>query len=92
MPDITLQEISVMVDGGSHEGRLVFADGHLAAVFARVTPEETAGGHDRATGWFLEGGFGPCSSLMSVDPPVFAGLEDALDWVLGRLEARSSPS
>ncbi len=38
MPDITLQPMPVLVDGGSHDGRLVLADGSLVAVFARVSP------------------------------------------------------
>ena len=81
MPDITLQPMSVMADGGSHEGRLVLADANLVAVFARVTAEETAGGEGQTGGWFLEAGFGPCGSLMSVTPPVFATLDEAVEWV-----------
>ena len=81
MPDITLQPMPVMIDGGSHEGRLVLAGGSLVAVFARVTAEETAGGQGQAEGWYLEAGFGPCGSLMSVTPPVFATLDEAVEWV-----------
>ena len=81
MPDITLQPMSVMVDGGSHEGRLILADGSLVAVFARVTPDETAGSGRQTEGWFLEAGFGPCGDLMTVRPPVFLTLEEAVDWV-----------
>ena len=90
MPEITLQSISVMANGGGHEGRLILADGQLVAVLSRVTAEETAGGPGKATGWFLEAGFGPCGPLMSVGPPVFASLEEAVEWVRARLEARFS--
>lgn len=85
MSDITLQAMPVMADGGSHEGRLVLADGQLVAVFTRVTPEETVGGQERAEGWFLEAGFGPCSGLVSATPPVLASLDEALAWVRTRL-------
>ena len=92
MPDVTLQPVSVMSDGGSHEGRLVFADADLVAVFARVSAEETAGNGRRAGGWFLEAGFGPCGALMTVTPPVFLTLEDAAQWVRARLGAGLSAS
>ena len=92
MPDITLQPIPVLIDGGSHDGRLILVDGSLVAVFARVTAEETAGGEGQVGGWFLEAGFGPCGSLMSVTPPVFAELDQALAWVRTRLEAGFDPS
>jgi hypothetical protein len=86
MRDITLQAMPVMADGGSHEGQLILADGQLVAVFARVTPEETAGGRGQMEGWFLEAGFGPCGSLMSARPPVLADLDEAVTWVRARLE------
>jgi hypothetical protein len=87
MPDITLQSISVMIDGGAHDGQLVLSDGHLVAVLSRVTPEETAGGRGQAEGWFLEAGFGPCGPVMSVSPPVFADVEEAIAWIRSRLDA-----
>ena len=90
MPAVTLQPVSVMSDGGSHEGRLVFAGADLVAVFARVSAAETAGEEGQAEGWFLEAGFGPCGTLMTVTPPVFAALDDALDWVRTRLDAGPS--
>lgn len=85
-PDIILQTISVMVDGGSHEGRLVFSGKNLVAVFAKVTAEENAGSRTGTGGWFLEAGFGPCSILMTTSPPVFRTIEEAIDWVQERLE------
>jgi hypothetical protein len=84
--DITLQPMSVLADGGSHEGQLILADGQLVAVFTWVTPEETVGGQERAGGWFLEAGFGPCSSLTSARPPVLATLDEAVTWVRTRLD------
>jgi hypothetical protein len=90
MLDITLQPMSVMIDGGAHDGRLVLFDGHLVAVLSRVTREETAGGGGQAEGWFLEAGFGPCGPVMSVRPPVFAELEEAIAWVRNRLDAELS--
>jgi hypothetical protein len=92
MPDITLQPMSVMSDGGSHEGRLILADGDLVAVFARVTAEETAGDEGGAGDWFLEAGFGPCGTVVSVRPTVFATLDEAVAWVRSRLEAGLSSS
>ncbi|MBA1155266.1 hypothetical protein [Microvirga mediterraneensis] len=87
MSDITLQEIPVLADGGRHEGQLVLADGQLVAVFTWVTPEETVGGPERAGGWFLEAGFGPCGGLLSTTPPVLATLDDAVTWVRSQLNA-----
>ncbi len=87
MREITLQSIPVMADGGSHEGQLVLVDGELAAVFSLVPKEEAAGGESQAGGWFLEAGFGPCGSLMTVTPPIFKDLESAIHWVRMRLSA-----
>ena len=87
MDDITLQPVSVRNDGGSHEGRLVLANGDLIAVFVRVTAEEATGGGSQAGGWFLEAGFGPCGTLMISGHPIFATLDDAVEWVRQRLQA-----
>jgi hypothetical protein len=92
MREITLQSLPVLADGTSHEGQLVLANGHLAAVLTHVPAEETAGEGDRAGGWYLEAGFGPCSSVMSITPPTFISLEEALQWVRIRLEAGFAPS
>ncbi len=92
MYEISLKPISVMTDGGSHEGRLVFADGSLVGVLARVGPQETAGGERQGGGWFLEAGFGPCSTLMAVTPPVFATQDEAVAWIREQLETRLSTS
>jgi prepilin-type processing-associated H-X9-DG protein len=92
MREITLQPVSVMTDGGGREGNMVLADGHLVAVLSRVTAEETLGEQGQIEGWFLEAGFGPCGVLMSVTPPVFSDMEQAVAWVRMRLEAGFAPS
>lgn len=85
-PIISLQDISVRSDGGSHEGRLVFSDGDLVAVLSKVSAEETPGGGMQTGGWFLEAGFGPCSILMTVSPAVFPTLDHATTWVREQVE------
>ena len=86
-PNISLQPVSVMSDGGSHEGRLVFSGSALVAVFSKISAEENAGGRSGRGGWFLEAGFGPCGILMTHQPPVFPTLEEAIAWVRERLES-----
>ncbi len=88
-PNITLQTVSVVSDGGSHEGRLILADGNLVAVVVRVTAEEVSGGGGHPGDWFLEAGFGPCGTLKTASQPVFATLDDAVEWVRQRLNAES---
>jgi hypothetical protein len=92
MREITLQSVPVLVDGGPYEGQLVLTDGHLVAVLTQVPAEETAGGERLAGGWYLEAGFGPCGDIMSITPPVFVSLEEAVEWVRVRLEAGFAPS
>ena len=92
MREITLQPISVMTDGGGSDGHMILADGLLVAILSRVTEEQTLGGQAQVEGWFLEAGFGPCGVLMSVTPPVFVDVEQAVAWVRTRLEAGFSPS
>jgi hypothetical protein len=79
-PTITLQPISVMTDGGSRIGWLVMADDHLVAVFTVVSAEEAGNGMDDG-GWFLEAGFGPCSTIMTTPPPIFTDFDAAQVWV-----------
>jgi hypothetical protein len=87
--NISLQPVSVLSDGGGHEGQLVFTGADLVAVFAKVSAEENAGSRSQAGGWFLEAGFGPCSILMTTRPPVFPTLDEAIAWVRERLAANS---
>ena len=92
MREITLQSLQVLVDGGPHAGQLVLTDGQLVAVLTWVPAAETAGGEHPAGGWYLEAGFGPCGDIMSITPPVFESLEEAVEWVRVRLEAGFAPS
>jgi hypothetical protein len=72
----------VMVDTGEEgEGCLVFAEGWLVAVLVRLSDN-----HEDAAGrWFLEKGFG---RLDRPNPPVFADLPQAEQWIEARLEIR----
>jgi hypothetical protein len=84
----TLQPIPVLADGGSRDGRLVLVDDHLVAVFVAVTPEEAGSAAlGSGSGWYLEAGFGPCSSLLAVPPPIFSSLDEAQAWVREVLDA-----
>ena len=80
MIDLMLQPIPVMTGSRDHEGRLVLANGQLAAVLVRLADE--VHGADRG-GWFLETGFGPCDGPAH---PVFESLDEAQAWVRGRIE------
>lgn len=79
---MVLQALDVLNDGGKREGYLVLANGALAAVLIAVTEEDTGGG----AGWYVEAGFGPCSALRVLDPPVFPDLADVADWVHRQIE------
>ena len=89
MPEILLKPMPVMTDGVVAEGQLVLADGSLVAVFTPVSPEDLEDGEDHADGWFLEAGFGPCSSLKTIKPDVFADLEEAIEWVRETLQSKA---
>jgi hypothetical protein len=87
MPDIIdSNQVDVLVDGGSSDGRLVTSGGKLAAVLVKVTAAEVS---DTATegGWFLEAGFGPCGILKTHQPNVFRSEGDALQWVERQLQS-----
>lgn len=89
MAEISLHPIQVRTDGTVAQGQLVLADGSLVAVFTPVSSEDLEDGDDRANGWFLEAGFGPCSSLKTIKPDVFADLEQAIGWVRQTLRSTS---
>lgn len=56
------------------EGRLVLADGRLAAVAVRLSRE-----HGALSGrWFLEAAFGSCQAPVY---PTFADLETLGEWI-----------
>jgi hypothetical protein len=81
---IASEQIEVLVDGGSSEGRLVSLRHKLVAVLVRVSAAEagTGGGG----GWFLEAGFGPCSILKTQAPDVFRSEDEALLWIEHQLQ------
>jgi len=81
VPKIEFLPMEVLTDGGSEEGRLVLADGCLAAVVVSVSSEEAG----QASGWFLEAGFGSCGILTTAVGPVFPSLADVEAWVSGKL-------
>ncbi|MGV3650585.1 MAG: hypothetical protein ACO1OK_04120 [Devosia sp.] len=78
---ITLEPREILNDGSRRVGYLVLSDGALAAVLIAVTEEDTGA----TPGWYLEAGFGPCSSLRVVDPPIFPTLEDVAPWVVAQI-------
>ena len=67
------------------DGRLVWVDGKLVAVLVKLSDiyEEP----ELRGRWFVEAGFGPCSSGHHM---VFADLEEAEAWVAQRLAARTA--
>ena len=82
--NIDFEPIQVVTDGGSRDGCLALIDQALIAVFVQVSAEEGGNG-SISCGWFREAGFGPCSDLMTVNPPVFATLDEAAEWVCDRV-------
>lgn len=83
--NVVFEPIQVVTDGGAREGRLALIEHRLIAVFVQVPPEE-AGEGAAPCGWFREAGFGPCSDLMTVNPPVFGTLDEAAEWIRDRVD------
>jgi hypothetical protein len=81
-PSIRLQPIRVLTENADNEGCLVMADEQLAAVLVRLDGAEHGDHHGR---WFLEAGFGKCSSA---SPPIFADPDEGADWVVRRINGR----
>lgn len=79
-PQITLQAIEVLTDGGDHDGRLVLVDGRLAAVLIRLS--DPAYDKNLRGAWYLETGF-PAALEMRHD--LFASLEEAVQAIAGAL-------
>ncbi|MDR7037796.1 hypothetical protein J2X36_002547 [Methylobacterium sp. BE186] len=69
-----LQPARVDTGSSDEECELVFADSRLVAVLVRLSEEHG----DEAGLWFLEAGFG---RVDHPDPPTFADLDAALDWI-----------
>jgi hypothetical protein len=71
---VTLQPVRLETGSEDEEGRLVFADGRLAAVLVRLS-----GHHEELSGrWFYEHGFGPFDGPTH---PVFDSLDAAQGWI-----------
>lgn len=80
--------VTVRVDGGNSEGKLVLVDGSLVAVLVKVSADD-CGDAAEVQGWFLEAGFGPCGTLSAPIPEVFGTVGEAVDWIQLRLDAHS---
>ena len=75
---VHLQPVRLASGNDDTEAQLVFVDGGLVAVLTHLSEL-----HDEAAGmWFLEAGFG---SISVRAPPTFANLDEAQDWIAGRL-------
>jgi len=70
--------VQVATGSDDTESQLVFADGFLVAVLMHLSEEHG----DEAGQWFLEAGFG---RVDHPDPPKFADLNAAQDWITQRL-------
>jgi hypothetical protein len=57
--DITFQSMRVLIDGHDTDGRLILADGQLAAVVVRLDGSTHDPEHKGL--WHLEAGFGRCN-------------------------------
>jgi hypothetical protein len=74
---LTLQPVRVG-NGSDEEGLLVFDEQRLVAVLTHLGEQyDGLSGH-----WYLEAGFG---RLEARDPPTFADLENAQEWIRQRL-------
>jgi hypothetical protein len=78
--DISFRPTRVLIDGYDSEGKLILADGQLAALIVRLDGEHHAPEH--RGWWHLEPRLGKCA----VSPaPLFKTPEEAGDWVRQRL-------
>jgi hypothetical protein len=78
---LTLQPVRVG-NGSDEEGLLVFDEQRLVAVLTHLGEQ-----YDGLSGqWYLEAGFGRVEAR---DPPTFADLENAQEWIRQRLGNRS---
>lgn len=76
--NLRLQPVQVATSSNDKESQLVFHEGFLVAVLVRLSDE-----HGADVGkWFLEVGFG---RVDDPNPPLFADLDEAQDWILGQL-------
>jgi hypothetical protein len=75
---LTLQPIRVATSRAGDEGCLVLADDTLVAVLVLLSDQY----EPEAGRWFLETGYGPVGALTH---PTFADLDEAQEWIAGRL-------
>jgi hypothetical protein len=74
------QPIKVATGSADEEGRLVLHHGRLVAVLVRLDDPS----HGASLGqWSLEAGF---NGVDSVEPPLFAELQDAERWIGDQIE------
>jgi hypothetical protein len=85
--DISFQAMRVLIDGHDTEGKLVLADGQLAAVIVRLDGEHH--GPEHTGRWNLEAGFGKCQVS---DAPLFKTPEEARAWVERTLNGKTANS
>jgi hypothetical protein len=79
--DISFRPTRVLIDGHDSEGKLILADGQLAALIVRHNGEHHAPEHRGC--WHLESGLGKCAVSEML---LFRTPEEAGDWVRQRLE------
>jgi hypothetical protein len=82
---ISFQPMRVLIDGHDSEGRLILADGQLAAVIVCLDGEH----HDRDCQgrWHLEAGFGKCNIKGA---PLFKTPDEAGAWVEQTLTGKAA--
>ena len=78
-----LQPVQVATGSNDTESHLVFDDGFLVAILVHLYEQH---GSD-AGRWFLEAGFG---RVDHPNPPTFASLDAAQDWITHRLATTAS--
>ena len=69
-----LQPVQVATNSSDNHGLLVFYNDSLVAVLVQLSDDH----EDDAGKWFLEVSFG---RLVTMDPPIFADLDDANIWI-----------
>ncbi len=78
---LTTQPIQVATSKAGDEGCLVLADGVLVAVLVLLSDQYGP----EAGRWFLENGYGPVDGVAH---PTFSDLDEAQEWIAGRLARR----
>ena len=79
---LRLQPVRVATGSHDEESELVFSEDLLVAILVRLSEEHG----DEAGMWFLEAGFG---RVDDPNPPKFANLDEAQDWIERQLTLAS---